>query len=100
MNSATIVGYTFAADNYCPFHIIDALPTGPGQAFDGWALATGASMTTEEDLAEIAAAFSIDRGDEASYDSGEFPKIVLAGMLTDSPADRCACCHELLLGDV
>ena len=49
-----VVGYTFRADHYCPPCTIAVLPTGPGEAFDGWALAPGAQpMTPEENLDEL-----------------------------------------------
>lgn len=89
-----IAGYTYAADQYCPSCIIAQLPTGPGGAFDGWALAEGVSMSTEANLAEIAAAFSIDRMDERSYDSDEFPKVIFAIQLEED--ERCGACGEEL----
>lgn len=89
-----IVGYTFRADLYCPYHIVAQLPTGPDEAFDGWALAPGVGMTVEENLNEIAYAFGFDRGDEASFDSGDFPKVVFRDALGDD--DRCGECHTEL----
>ena len=76
MNKAwDIVGYTFNADIYCPEHIIAALPTGDGEAYDGWAVAQP-WVNVEDNLSEIAYAFQIDRMDERSFDSGDFPKVV------------------------
>ena len=95
MNAADIVGYMFNADQFCPKCIISALPTGPGQPFDGWALADGVTMSTEDNLNEIAAAFQIDRNGE--YDTHDFPAIICCAHLNDSPEDRCGSCHELLL---
>lgn len=81
-----IVGYTFAADNYCPEHVIDALPTSEG----------GVHMSVEDNLDELAAAFGIDRTDESSFDSGNFPKIITkqqaehdAGWGADVRCGRC-----------
>lgn len=96
MKAWTIVGYTFRTDNYCPRHVIDALPTGPGEAFDGWALAPGVHMTTEDNLSELAAAFGIDRTDEYSYDSGDFPKVIFASQV-ESDDDTCVTCGEPLV---
>lgn len=97
MTHATdIVAYTYNADIYCPDCIIDVLPTGEGQAFDGWALAEGAApMAVEDNLSEIAVAFGIDRHDEKSFDSGDFPKVIFADSVWNS-ADRefCGQCHE------
>lgn len=105
-----IVGYSYQADLYCPGCIVGKLPTGPGQAFDGWALAPGARMSAEVNLSEIAAAFGYDRRDEASFDSGEFPKIVLdymrsscgecGGLGGDPETDaECDACSTTGIGD-
>lgn len=95
VKGADIVGYTFDADIYCPDHIIEALPTGEGGAYDGWALASGVRMSTEDNLKEIAAAFGIEREDEATFDSGDFPKVIFASQLEDD--ERCGVCHEPLI---
>jgi hypothetical protein len=95
MHSADIVGYQYNADLYCPGCIIDVLPTGAGEAFDGWALAVGVTMSVEADLREIAFAFSINYDDPESYDSDEFPKPVLC--VEASTEDTCGKCHELLM---
>jgi hypothetical protein len=110
--SDNIVGYTYGATMYCPACIVSVLPTGEGGAFDGWALAPGVSMSTETNLDEIAAAFSINREDEATFDGSEFPKVVLRDMARgtgegdtdpnywetggDDYADRCGRCHKML----
>lgn len=88
-----IVGYVFKADTYCPVHIIGRLPVGPSEDFDGWALAHGVTMSTEENLDEIAAAFGIDRGDEYSFDTDYFPKVVFRGAAEES---RCGECGDFL----
>jgi hypothetical protein len=85
-----IVGYTFNAEVYCPEHIIDALPTGEGEAYDGWKLAEGIRMSTEDNLNEIAYAFGIDRHDERSFDSGDFPKVIFSSDVED--AEYCTVC--------
>lgn len=88
-------GYIFQADTYCASCIIDRLPTGPGGAFDGWALADGAPpISAEANLSEIAYAFGIDRDDEASFDSDAFPKVILDA----DGADACAWCGEIIGG--
>ena len=92
--STDIAGYTFGTENFCPRCIILALPTHPGGAFDGWALAPGVRVTTEDNLTEIAHAFNINRNDERTYDSAEFPKVIFDDSVQDD--ERCATCHELL----
>lgn len=95
MSFGEIIAYAYRADEYCPRCIVRALPTGEGEAYDGWALASGVRMTTEENLSEIAAAFGIDRMDERSFDSGDFPKVIFADSETDSPY-HCAVCGDLI----
>ena len=73
-----IVGYTFQAETYCPGCIIAQLSTGSGQTYDGWALTPGVSMPVEANLTEIAYAFGIDRDDEKTFDSDDFPKVILS----------------------
>lgn len=85
MRHATdIVGYIYKAEQYTPEGVIAALATGPGQDFDGWALAEGSDpLSPEENLDEIAAAFGIDRHDEHTYDSDHFPKVIFASQVED-----------------
>lgn len=66
--------FTFKADVYHPGCIVPAMTAT--NDYEGWGLAPGVDMDIEKNLDEIAAAFSINRGDEASFDSDEFPKVV------------------------
>jgi hypothetical protein len=91
---ARIIGYTYQAESYCPRCIVKVLPTGPDGTFDGWGLAPGVRMSTEANLDEIAAAFGIDRRDEHSFDSSDFPKVI--GVFGVHLDERCGACHELL----
>jgi hypothetical protein len=89
-HATDIVAYGYNADIYCPRCIIAALPTAEGGAFDGWALAPGVRMSTEDNLDKLADAFGIDREDERSFDSGEFPKVVFRDIVgTDVYCGRC-----------
>lgn len=91
MRGDDIVAYQYKAALYCARDIVKQLPTAPGEPFDGWQLAEGASrMSTEDDLNEIADAFGINRQDESSFDSGDFPKVVFRDQLGDD--DRCDTC--------
>ena len=98
MRTDTIVGYSFRADIYCPEHIVPALGRGTMPAY-----------AAEEELDAIAAETGIDRGDESSFDSDDFPKVAFRDQvrgMADYPliddedgcetADRCATCHRLL----
>lgn len=92
-HAADVVGYDFKASRFCPDCIIDVLPTGDGEAFDGWALAAGAApMSTEDNLGEIADAFGINRMDERSFDSSEFPKVIFRSSLSDEVDEFCEKC--------
>lgn len=83
MKSYDIVGYTYAADVYCDGEcVVNALTSSP--QYQGWALAPGVRMSTEDNLNDIATIFGIDRGDEESFDSGDFPKIVHADQVDEN----------------
>lgn len=98
MKAFDIVGYTFNADSYCPPCVVEMLPTGPGQPFDGWKLAPGVHMSTEANLDELAYAFGIDRSDEPTFDSSEFPKVIFASQV-ESAEEVCGRCDKPLVGD-
>jgi hypothetical protein len=90
-SSSSIAAYTFAADIYAPDCIVDALTKT--EAYDGWALGDGIIMSVEENLDEIAGAFQIDRQDENTFDSDEFPKVVFSDQVAED--DSCACGMQL-----
>jgi hypothetical protein len=94
MKANTIVGYTFKAENLCAECVIDALPTGPGEDFDGWLCMV--PMDTEDNLNEIAAAISLDRDNENTFDSDYFPKVIFSSSI-EQP-EQCGRCG-LSLGD-
>lgn len=82
-----VVGYVYAADIYCPACIVRALPTAElsPAAYD---------MQAEDVLEQVAAAMGVDRADETTYDSDDFPKVVFA---SDAHGDVCGSCGEELL---
>lgn len=86
MSNRRIIGYHFEGSYYCPDHIAAALPTGPGETFDGWGLLVPAAA--EENLDEIAAAYGIER----DADSNEFPVRSFEG---DKRARECRYCALL-----
>ncbi len=61
--------------------------------FDGWADLSGQSV--EESLDELAAAIDIDRTDEFSLDSDDFPKVCLADSVSEDGSCCGACGFEL-----
>lgn len=88
-----IAAYTYRASIYCPTCIIASLPTGPDGAFYGWKDVSIPPMSAEDNLDEIAAAFGIDRQDEYSFDSDDFPKVIF---VDQTDGDTCDTCGESL----
>jgi len=91
MKAFDIVGYTYKAANYCA-ECVENVLTVEGGEYDGWKLGKGIYMPTEESLNEIAYHFGIDRNDEYSFDSGDFPKVIFQSMVEDS--EQCAQCEN------
>jgi hypothetical protein len=75
----------FKAETLCPACVIGALPTGPGELFDGW------TPDPDDDpewlLGELAGCFEIDDIDESSFDSDDFPKTIPEAF--DETCDGC-----------
>lgn len=92
--SDDIVAYTYKADTYCPTCIVEELRrriTGYGP-FD-W------TLDAETVLDQVALANGIDRYEETTFDSDEFPKVVFRDALVaaiddDSHYNNCGGCHE------
>lgn len=95
MRATDIIGYTFRADTYCPECINDALPTGEGEPYDGWGVASGVRSSPEDLLNETALAFGIDRNDERTFDSDDFPKVIFVSQVEDH--ETCGGCGRTLL---
>lgn len=89
MRSDTIVAYSYQADIYCPTCIVETMI---GQ---GIASPAARDMSEEAVMDQCAGAMAIDRMDEATFDSGEFPKIVFVDELKTD--EHCGSCHEPLL---
>jgi hypothetical protein len=83
-----IAAYLYRADIYCPACIIEAMIARRD------ASPTARDMAVEAVLDQCAEAFAIDRHDEISFDSSEFPKVVLRADVADG--DRCGACHDEL----
>ncbi len=81
----TIVGYSFDAANYCDGDcVLRAVPHILPSDFD---------LPTEEALDRCAEAAGINRQDESSFDSGDFPKVIFASQVSgDDPGDTCTVC--------
>ena len=90
MSSTSIVGYTYQTENLC---------TGCTRAF---ALRLGnfsddLSDSTEALLDRLAGEVGVDRYDERSYDSEQFPKVIFDSQVEDAE-ERCGRCSEPLIG--
>lgn len=90
-NSADIVGYMYKADLYCPRCIV-------GKTQKVWSPNEPEPMEAEAILDRLAQYLYIDRNDESSFDSGEFPKVVYGHMISRGQGDddRCGSCGEVL----
>ena len=84
-------GYVFNADVYCPDCIVDACDSYLKNA-DLCGVAD-----TEGQLNVLAKANEINRHDEHSYDSDEFPKVIFIAC-EDGPHEYCAGCDADLCG--
>lgn len=78
-----IVGYTFQADIYCPACVIEEMIDA------GLAAPAARDMGAENALDQCGDAAGIDRYDEYSFDSGDFPKVVFAVQIDDETCGRC-----------
>lgn len=87
VKSFDVVGYTFCAETLCPGCTRETFETSTGL--------TARESTTEGYLTSVARYVGIDREDEASFDSGTFPKVIFADSVQDDEA--CDSCGGALL---
>ncbi len=83
-----VVGYAYKADTYCPHCLVTAMD-GRGL----WTPPDGGNEYLEEMLSRTSVSLGIDRFDESSYDSGDFPKVIFRDQAAD---DRCSECGARL----
>lgn len=77
-----IVAYQYRAHIYTPAEIVDALIA------DGLASPAARDMDVEDALDQIAGANAIDRMDEYSFDSDDFPKVVFRNHYQEGDLDQ------------
>lgn len=82
MKAWAIVGYTYNAETWCT----DCM----GRVFDP----NGVDIT-ETILDEVAKRIGINRQDEYSFDSSEFPKVIFASSVDSD--EYCDSCHNRLI---
>jgi hypothetical protein len=80
-----IVAYTYKADMYCPEHIVPLVAADLSLA--------APQMETEGALDILAGESGIDRYDEYSFDSGDFPKVVFRDQIGEY--DTCGAGHQI-----
>lgn len=98
MHATTIVAYTYQAEILCPTCTVRAY------AGDEFTLVPG-SWSTEQYLDFCAESIQLDREDERSFDSDDFPKVVFADCVmswrdrADGPTqvENCYSCGEPLI---
>lgn len=91
MNDYDIVAYSYRADEYCPACIIEKVNELANFGSLDWAL-----FDTESWLVGAANILGINREDESSYDSDDFPKPCMRYQMEDyeDGTNRvCAECH-------
>lgn len=72
MHATDIVAYTYQAETLCPSCTVASYTELPIQMVD---------VNVEQYLDDAARLFGIDRMDERSFDSSEFPKVVFASQV-------------------
>lgn len=106
-NSADLVGYQYAADFYCATDLVERL-VREGRVETWHPYATG-PQDVERLLNSLARAENVDRHYEHTFDSGDFPKVLLRDSCrplqedgtdsSDEPADRCCDCGCVLIDE-
>jgi hypothetical protein len=83
MSATDIVGYTYKCENYMPAQLIEVLIA------EGRAAPAARGMRAEDVLDQIVAAeaLDLDRMDEHSFDSGDFPKVIFESQITEEDDD-------------
>lgn len=81
VNAADIAGYTYNVENFTPEQLIEAMVSA------GELSPAARDMDVEDALDQLAEVYAIDRDDEHSFDSSEFPKIIFVDQLDEDYDD-------------
>jgi len=86
----TVVAYTYKADIYCPSCVFTAFQRQASPTY------VEHLTDTEQVLDAAADKLGIDRYDEHTFDTDDFPKVCFSHHLEDWSDDGCICggCHE------
>jgi len=87
-----IVAYTFHAALVCPRCIVGAVADGG----DHEPIGVPPGLTAEQGLALLAERLGVDRMNEATFDSGDFPKVVFRDQIQDADLDTCELCGTVI----
>lgn len=98
MRSSDVVGYTYQADVYCDDHMraIAKRQLVTNDVATMW----GDCGSAEDIIGEWASAIGLDRDDESTFDSGDFPKVIPEELahadctLESGCIDRCIGCGQ------
>lgn len=83
MAAWSVIGYTFNADNYCNgICVLQAMGVPVSEDAN--------CMTIKSVLDSVATARGINRYDEYSYDSREFPKVIFSSQVEET--EHCGGC--------
>ena len=97
MHAFDVVGYTYQADEYHGWCVLDMLTGKHTAQVDNLDPSLVEFGTTESVLDALAGELGIDRTDEHSYDSDDFPKVIFASQV-ESDDEICGSCGEPLIG--
>lgn len=92
MNATDIVAYTYQAETLCPRCVVAR--TVKTKTLRDYILNEGADGEVERWLDSLAKMNGVDRQDEHSFDSGDFPKVVFADQIEDG--ETCHGCGDEL----
>lgn len=83
MAGSDVVGYTYKAENYRWPNLVEVLIR------EGRAAPAARDMAADDVLDQIveAEALDIDRSDELTFDSDDFPKVIFRDQLTEADDD-------------
>lgn len=93
LSGTTIVAYTYQADIVCADDMREIAKREAAKAGDAYMWADSGSA--EDILNAWATAACIDRQDERTFDSGDFPKVVFASQIED--VEHCGQCGNDVL---
>jgi hypothetical protein len=97
VKSWAVVGYTYQAEILCGSCTASRVTANPGDTAHGTRppLYRRTPEQAEQIIATAARIKGVDRDDEHTYDSGDFPKVIFADQVDAS--ERCGLCHSALL---